>query len=572
MKTQNVLTESESMFREENLKTVLEYFYEFEAKQPNAPFLRQPYGSEWKSMSWAEAGDQARRMAAALRDLGLAPGDKVGIFSKNCYHWIIADLAIMMGGFVSTPFYPNLTADQLREVLALSDAKALFVGKLEEWEQQKPGVPEDLSIIRFPHYPGNSEVSEDLDWDELTGRHEPLSDPAQPGLHDLWTILFTSGTTGSPKGVMHTYFAPAALLYNEQVHNNLKVFEGTEHRYFSYLPLNHIAERVIVELATIMTGGTIYFAESIDTFAQNLQEASPTLFMAVPRIWSKFQLGILERLPQKRLELLLKIPLVSSLIKTKIQKGLGLRDARIMLTGAAPTPDALKEWFQKLGLTLQEVYAMTENCGGCTLMPRDAVRSGTVGKPLPNVELRIDPDSGEVLMKAPWVMTGYYKQPEQTAETLRDGWLHTGDKGELTPEGYLRLTGRVSDTFKSAKGKYIVPAPLEWGFAKNTFIEQICVVGLALPQPIALVVLSELGKRAPREEVRESLARSLAEVNAGRSRFEQLKQLVVVNEPWTVDNGLLTPTMKIRRAVMHEFYQDKYESWIAREEVVVWEG
>jgi len=572
MKTKNVLTESESIFREENLKTVLDYFYEFEAKQPNAPFLQQPQGAEWKSLSWAEAGDQARRMAAALRDLGLEPGDKVGIFSKNCYHWIIADLAIMMGGFVSTPFYPNLTADQLREVLVLSDAKALFVGKLEEWEQQKPGVPEDLSIIRFPHYPGNSEVGEGLDWDELTGRHEPLSDPAQPGLHDLWTILFTSGTTGSPKGVMHTYFAPAALLYNEQVHNNLKVFEGTEHRYFSYLPLNHIAERVIVELAAIMTGGTIYFAESIDTFAQNLQEASPTLFMAVPRIWSKFQLGILERLPQKRLEMLLKIPLVSSLIKTKIQKGLGLRDARIMLTGAAPTPDALKEWFQKLGLTLQEVYAMTENCGGCTLMPRDAVRSGTVGKPLPNVELRIDPDSGEVLMKAPWVMTGYYKQPEQTAETLRDGWLHTGDKGELTPEGYLRLTGRVSDTFKSAKGKYIVPAPLEWGFAKNTFIEQICVVGLALPQPIALVVLSELGKRAPREEVRESLARSLAEVNAGRSRFEQLKQLVVVNEPWTVDNGLLTPTMKIRRAVMHEFYQDKYESWIAREEVVVWEG
>jgi len=557
-------------YRDEELKTIVQYFLEWESSRGDAVFLRQPYGERWKTYTWSEVGAQARRMAAALRARGLQQGDKVGIVSKNCCHWVIADLALMLGGFVSTPFYPNLTAAQLRQVLELSDAKALFVGKLDEWSNMRGGVPDGVQLIRFPHYPGNAEVSEGLEWEELLAAHEPIEvDP--PSLQDLWTILFTSGTTGRPKGVMHTYYAPATLMHNEQVHNNLKVFGGEEHRYFSYLPLNHIAERIIVEVAAIMTGGSIAFAESIDSFAQNLQATQPTLFMAVPRIWSKFQLAILERMAQKRLDLLLRLPIVGKLIRNKIKKGLGLASARILLTGAAPTPDALKDWYRTLDLPLQEVYAMTENCGGCTLMPIERLKAGTVGKPLPNTEIRIEAESGEVLMRAPWVMQGYYKDKVKTEEVLRDGWLHTGDQGEVDDEGFLRLTGRVSDTFKSAKGKYIVPAPIEWGFAKNNHIEQVAVVGLAVPQPLALVVLSELGHAAGRDSVTHSLTNTLNIVNANLAHYERIKAVIVVRENWSVDNGLLTPTMKIRRNVLNERYQTLYQQWYEEGEAVVWE-
>lgn len=554
-----------------NQKTILDYFYDWEAQKGDQAFLRQPMGSIWSDITWREAGDQARRMAAALQRLGLQKGDRVATFSKNCYHWIIADLAIMMGGFVSAPFYPNLTSKQLQKVLELSGARVLFVGKLDTWEEPAQGIPEHIETIAFPHYNGNARVEARHQWDELIQNSAPISGDPRPKLDDLWTIIYTSGTTGSPKGVMHHYAAPTALMENERTHNNLKVFSGTEHRYFSYLPLNHIAERIIVEVAAIMTGGTISFAESLDTFARNLQDTQPTLFMAVPRIWTKFQLGVLERLPQKRLSLLLSLPILSGIVRRKIQRGLGLSQARILLTGAAPTPDPLKAWYQKLGLKLQEVYAMTENCGGCTLMPISDIRPGTVGRPLPNVRLKINPENGEVLMKAPWVMQGYYQDPAKTDQVMRDGWLHTGDQGELTPDGFLKLTGRVSDTFKSAKGKYIVPAPIEWGFAENNYIEQVCVVGLALPQPLALVVLSELGLQADPEVVTRSLAQDLKEINEQLSSYEHLKAVVIVREPWGVDNGILTPTLKIRREALHHRYQAHYPEWFEKDQPVIWE-
>jgi long-chain acyl-CoA synthetase len=550
----------------------LDYFYQFEAEKPKAIFMRQPEGDTWHDISWENAGNQARRMAQAMKNLGLQAGDKVGIVSKNCYHWIIADLAIAMGGFVSTPFYPNLTGQQLKEVLIASDAKLCFVGKLDEWDQMKTGLTEDLQIIRFPQYPGNAIVKEGLAWNELLAKTEPLSGNPSPGLDDLWTVIFTSGTTGAPKGVMLSHRHPAALLYNEKVNGDLKIFEGNEHRFFSFLPLNHIAERVIVEIACLLTGGTISFAESIDSFAKNLQNTQPTLFMAVPRIWSKFYLGILARMPEKRLNFLLKLPFVGNLLRNKIKQGLGLSQARIMLTGAAPTPEAVKQFFLKIGLKLQEVYAMTENTGGCTLMPSDQLKpGGVVGKPLPNVQIKIDQETGEVCMKAPWVMLGYYNDADKTAQVLRDGWLHTGDQGEMTADGFLKLTGRVSDTFKSAKGKYIVPAPIEMGFSQNTFIEQVCVVGLAQPQPLALAVLSEVGKLAEKEEVESALSQTLREINQGLSNYEKVSAVVLTKEPWLVENGILTPTLKIRRDVLHRKYEAKYEQWAELKSAVIWE-
>jgi long-chain acyl-CoA synthetase len=512
----------------------------------------------------------ARRMANGLKSLGLPPGSHIGMVSKNCREWIIADLAIMMAGFVSVPFFPTLRSDQLREVLELGDVAALFVGKLDNWEEMRHGVPAGMPIIAFPYYPGNSLVEEGEQWHDFLGRFEPMAESPEPDLDDLWTIIFTSGTTGTPKGVMLSYRKPMLLMDMERNNNLLKLFEGESH-LFSYLPLNHIAERAITEAASLICGATISFVENLDTFAKNLQSVQPTLFFAVPRIWTKFHLTILEKMPPAKLNRLLRIPILSTIVKRKIRKALGLSRARVKITAAAPMPDSLKEWYKKLGINLQEIYGLTETCGGLTMTHLNDLKPGTVGKPLPGVELSIDPESGEALARGPWFMDGYYKSSEKTAEVFHEGWFRTGDQGTIDEEGYLKLTGRVSEIFKTAKGKFVVPAPLEWEFAKNSDIEQICVTGLGLPQPVALVVLSELGRLKDRADVEQSLRNALQEVNRQLANYEKIATMIITKEPWTVENGLLTPTLKVKRPVLNNRYGDRLESWVGRPDEIVWE-
>ena len=551
-------------------KTLLDYFYEFEKSKANEVYLRQPINGNWKTYTWAEVGNQARRMATALKAMDLPPKTHIGILSKNCAHWIMADLAIMMSGNVSVPFYATLTAENLKEVLELSHTKVMFLGKLETWEQQQAGVPSDIKCISFPHLPGNSKITDYPTWDELIAQHEPMTTEYYPALDELFTIKYTSGTTGTPKGVMLTYGSIAQLLETERQTNMLKLFEGDEHRYFSYLPLNHIAERNIVEAASLATGGSISFVESQETFIQNLQETRPNIFLAVPRIWTKLHLGLLTKMPQSRLNLLLKIPIINNVIRKKIKTGLGLDQAKILLTGAAPMPIHLLNWYKKLDITIQEVYGMTENCAGCTLMPANGIKPGTVGKPLGNVQIRIAEETGEVQMKAPWNMIGYYDAEEKTKEILRDGWVHTGDQGEITKDGYLKLTGRVKDTFKTTKGEYIVPAPIEWKFAKNEYIEQICIVGLGIPQPIALVNLSEIGQAADKAEVTASFNEMLETINPTMESYNRVKKIIIMSELWSVENDILTPTLKIKRNVLNKRYRDQFDDWYAEADAVLW--
>lgn len=554
------------------LKSFVEYFYEWEETKANEVFLRQPFGKEWKTLTWQEVGDQARRMVTALRAMGIEKGAHVGIFSKNCYHWIMADIALALGGYVSTPFYPNLSSGQLNEVLKKSDCEALFVGKLEEWDEPKKGIPEEIKIIRFPHYKGNKEVVEGESWDDLIAAHEPMQGHPKPNLKDLWTILFTSGTTGTPKGVMLDYNGPALQMANEREHKDLGMFEGKEHRYFSFLPLNHIAERMIVEGAAILSGGSISFAESLETFTDNLKDTQPTMFLAVPRIWTKFQMGILKNASQKKLNRLFKIPFVSGAIKNKIRKALGLNEARVILTAAAPTPDALKDWFEKLGLPLREVYGMTETCGGATLMPKDNMRSGTVGKPLTNVEVKIEEGTGQLMVNMPWRMLGYYKDPEKTAEVLRDGWICTGDKCELDRRGFVKIVGRVTDTFKTAKGKYVSPVPIEELFSRVDIIEQLCLIGLGLPQTVLVVVLSELANDLDKKEIDSRLKDALKDANKKLHKHEKISTIIVTNKVWAPENGLLTPTLKVKRQKVNEEYLDKCLGWHEDDGKIIWES
>lgn len=479
-----------------DLPTVIERFYHWETTTPDKVFLRQPKGDSWKELTYSEAGQEIRKITTALKNMGLEQGDHIGIYSKNCYHWMLADLACHMGGYVSVPFYASLPGDQLQQVIKLGDLKGLFIGKLDKWNAEHiAAIPKHLKCVKFPHYDGNAEVTVGEDWNELLEKSEAQSENFVPNLDDLWTIKFTSGTTGTPKGVMHIHRTPASIMVDEMRENWMGMGKISETRTFSFLPLNHVAERIGIALPTIWSGGSMSFAESLETFVKNIQETQPTILFAVPRIWTNFYLGVLKTMPEKRLNTLMKVPVISGILKKKIKSTLGLGSVEIAATGAAITPAFIKKFYKKLGIHLVEAYGMTEVCGSMTNTPMRDAPLDSVGKAIPGGAVRIDPDSKEVLMSSPYMMTGYYKAPEKTAEVLQDGWLQSGDRGTLDEHGYLRIIGRVKDAFKTSKGSYITPNPLEEVLAKNEFVEQVCVVGLGIPQPIALYNLSEIGQK-----------------------------------------------------------------------------
>lgn len=552
------------------MKTHLQYFYQWEQQTPNAPFLKQPSGETWKTISYKEAGIQIRRFAAALQGLGMKEGSHIGIISKNCYHWAFSELAISMAGCVSVPFYPSLNADELRQVLELGDVDLLIVGKLDEWENKSKGVPESMPVIRFPHYTGNASVDRGHDWDTLLEKYVPMEGEPHPDFDKLWTIIFTSGTTGVPKGVMHSYQNVAALLDNEDRFDALGASQMQQGRLLSFLPLNHVAERFCFMALTYL-GGCISYTESIDSFPANLKDTQPHLFLAVPRLWDKFQAGVLAKMPQKRLDLLLSIPLIGQLVKSKIRKTLGLNSAVNCYTSTAITPQSVKDWFAKLDIQLREVYGLTECLGPFTIMPRDQLIMGSVGKAMPECECKTDPLSGELIIKAPWLLQGYYKDEERTEAVLKDGWFYTGDKAEINEEGFVKIIGRINDTFKTSKGKFIVPANIEKLFAQSELLSQICVTGLGLAQPVVLVVPSDKAKQIEHKQLKESLEKQLQEVNVKLHAHEKLSHLVMVKDIWSDENGLLTPTLKLRRNVVRERYQNKVASWSASEDSVILE-
>ena len=553
-------------------KTLLDLFYEKEANTPDVVFLRQPFGDNWTTYTWKEVGQISRKMAAALHSFDLPPKSNIGLVSKNCVEWVMADLAIMMAGHVSVPLYATLTGKQLNEVLTIGDVELVFIGKLDEWKDMSTGIPEDMPIIKFPQYASGATIDRGIEWNSLLEKHEPISGNPVPDFDDVWTIVFTSGTTGTPKGVVLTYRKLKYLLEASKNENNLKVSFDGDNRFFSFLPLNHIAERMIVENTSITYGGSISFAESLETFTQNLVDTSPTVFFAVPRIWTKFQLGILQKMPQKKLDRMLSIPIVSGFVKSKIKKGLGLNDARANVSGAAPITEECKAWYKKLGIHISEGYGMTENCAVCTFLKAEDHRPGSVGKAAAGAKLKIDEETGEVLMKAPFVMNGYYKNEEQTSKTINDGWLHTGDQGYIDEDGYLFLTGRIKDTFKTAKGQFIVPAPIEFKFRGNDDIEQICLLGIGLPQPVALVSLSDIGKAKSAEDIRQSLNQTLADANNQLDNYKKVSTLVIIKDPFTVENGMLTPTLKTKRTEVNKRYKDLLNAWHEDKEAVVFEG
>jgi len=547
----------------------LERLYHWERTAPDRVVLTQPMGGgAVKDFTWREVLDQTRRMAAHLRGLGLAPGSRIGILAKNQAHWLIADFAIWMSGHVSVPLYPTLAAGTVRQILEHSEAQLLFVGKLDAWEEMRAGVPAGLPIIRLPL----SAAAEGAAWDDITARTQPLQgNPVRDG-DELSTIMYTSGTTGMPKGVMHSFATFAWSMAAVR-----KRLESDEHsRILSYLPLSHVAERTVVEHNLLASSLHVFFAESLETFAADLQRARPTVFFSVPRLWVKFQQGVLAKMPARKLDRLLSIPLVRQVVRRKVLRALGLDQCRFPAGGAAPMPPDLLRWYARLGLEVIEVYGMTENCGvsHCTLPGKQ--RPGTVGYPYDGVQSRLDPQTDEIQVRSPGNMLGYYREPEQSRNALTaDGWLRTGDKGVLDAEGGLRISGRVKDIFKTGKGKYVAPAPIEDKLVMHAAVEACCVTGANLGQPLALVMLNmEAAKRAldrsERAALEASLAAHLGSINALLDPHERLDCLVVVSQPWTVESGMITPTFKVRRNRVEDVYAPYYERWVVERRAVIW--
>ncbi len=547
-------------------------FYKWEKEFKDKPFLRQPFGDKWEEYTWGEVGQMARKLASGLKSLGLRERAHIGLISKNCREWIIADLAIMIAGYVSVPFFPSLKGKELAYVMDFGDVDALFVGKIETWDEIKNDLPKDMPLISFPTYKGFSNITKGYQWFDFINKFEPLMEPNVPKLSDLWTIIFTSGTTGNPKGVMLSYLANDMTKVITEDSNPLKINFSGDNDFISFLPLNHIAERVVVEHTCFRFGGTISFVESLETFSKNLQDVQPHVFFAAPRVWTKFQLGILSKFSQKKLDTFLKIPIISGIIKGKLKKALGLSRARATVSGAAPMQVTQIEWFRKIGVYITNGYGMTENCAICTQVDgRDFGKMASVGKPQSRVEVKIDNSNGEILMRGPFLMDGYYKRKELTDETLRGGWLHTGDKGFIDEDNYLHITGRVVDSFKTSKGKYIEPLTLEYYFGDIKELEEVCVAGLGMSQPLCLAQLSDIGREMSKEDLTNMLTEKFNEINSGLENYKKMSTLIIVKDKWTEENNAIGPTLKIKRGTIDKMYSSNYESWEEDKRNVIWE-
>jgi long-subunit acyl-CoA synthetase (AMP-forming) len=550
-------------------KLPLDMLYHWESAKPDSLYMTQPIGDgKVVEYTWKRAVDEARRMASYLKSLNLPEKSRVGIISKNCAQWIMSDWAIWMAGHISVPLYPTLNADTVNYILEHSECEVLFVGKLDDWDMMKSGVPERVRCVSYPLSPPNDFET----WDDIVGKFPPLEENTRRDADELATIVYTSGSTGRPKGVMLSFGNMAFAA--EGGMEVLKV--GSGERMLSYLPLAHVFERTFVELASLYAGFQLFFAESLDTFVQDLQRAQPTLFLSVPRLWVKFQHGVLQKLPKEKLDKLLKVPLLNKLIKKKVLKGLGLSKVKLAGSGSAPLSHDVLDWYRNLGLELLEGYGMSENFAYSHMNKPGRSRTGYVGEALPGVEVKIS-DEGEILVKSPATMMGYYKDEEKTRETFtEDGFLKTGDKGEIDEMGRLKITGRIKEIFKTSKGKYIAPAPIENRLMSHEAIEMVCVSGANQTQPHALVMLGEeirpkMADEAFRREIEASFKQLISDVNKTVDPHEQLAFITVVSDEWSIENSFLTPTLKLKRNVVEDAYGEKVDSWYAKREPVIWQ-
>lgn len=560
----------------------LQRAYHWEKARGTNTFLTQPIGSsegpsDVREWTWAQAMDEARRIATWLKAQGQAQGwesgARVALMSKNTAWWIMSDLAIWMAGYVTVPIYPNLVGESVAQILDHSEARLCIIGKLDDWPAMRAGIPADLPVLLTP-FSQASDLAKGAHWDDVIAQSAPMIESPTYPEEAIATIIYTSGTTGTPKGAVHSF---ASFAHSGKVLTEL-IELTPEDRAFSYLPLAHVAERAIVECTALYAGQQVFFNDTLASFMADLQRARPSLFFSVPRLWAKFQQGIFAKMPPQKLDAMLSDPQHGETVRRQILQQLGLDSVRFAGTGSAPLAPDIMAWYRKLGLELLDGYGMTENFGLTNVTQPGKSRTGYIGPVLSHCEMKISED-GEVLSRGPAHMQGYFKDPEKTRETLTDdGWLRTGDMGQFDEEGRLRIIGRAKEQFKTSKGKYVAPAPIESRLAAFQRIEACMVAGASFAQPFALAMLPAgqwdalcaASEPSARAAFTAELTAHLELINEQLDPHERLDFIAVVPEQWTIDGGFLTPTLKLKRNVLEQHYAAWFERWLDAKTPVVW--
>jgi long-chain acyl-CoA synthetase len=514
--------------------------------------------------SWSAAREQINAAAAAI-EARFGNGNNMVLLSRNRPHWFMADLAIVRSGNVTVSMFTTLPPSTAEYIAGFTDAKVLFLGESPNWEAVRPVLPEGITIVTLP---GVEIDGEHLTWEQLLEEGAGKMPQYEARSDDMMSLVFTSGTTGLPKGVIQTHGSNII-----PIRRFIRAFGLREEpRYFSYLPLSHIAERQIVEYSSLFACGEVNFNESLETLLRDLQRTRPHMFFGPPRIWEQFQQAVIAKFGgQEALENALAEDAAG--IGKLVLDTMGLGEVEYCLTAAAPTPPPLIHWWEKLGLTLMEGFGQTEAMG-LIVSGHDSRRIGSIGKPIGEVEYKIT-DEGELAVRAEGCTPGYYKQPEKTAELIRDGWLHTGDKARVDEDGFVYITGRVKDYFKTIQGKFVAPPPIEGEFAHNPFVEQQCLMGRGFSKTVMVAVLTEAARSETREAIENSIRETVRGINDNVEKHARIGAVILTEEAWSIENEILTPTLKIRREKIDERFAEQAER-LARESaergelLVVW--
>lgn len=555
------------MLNKKNKQLLCQQLLEIEKKSPNRVYLRQAQDGKWRELTWAEVLHQAKQVAALLMQSGLQPGDRVSIFSKNCAEWIIVDYGITLAGMVNVPLFPNQNKQTIDFILNHAEVKLIFVGKLDAHLRTRGYIEDSIKTVNMGYH---LDLSTTYTWDDVM-KMSPIVGVAMPSPDDTYTIIYSSGTTGEPKGVVFTHQAVAdyLIILLDDMHRLVR--STRDHHLISYLPLAHVYERTSVQLASLVLECDVSFVESLEKFSKNLQEVQPTLFTAVPRIWGVFKQRIEQQIAKKKIGWLLNVPGLAYFMKRKIKKQLGLSRCCLCVSGAAHLPVAVVDFFKKLGIFIQEGSGQTEDFGYTSLSLRREIKPGFVGSARSGVKIK-QSDSGELLVDSPCLMKEYYKEETLTRQAFtEDGWLKTGDLVEIDEKNRIKILGRISENFKNQKGEFVAPSVIEDQFSTSDLIEYCCLIGKMLPSNILLVNLAAPSNEIASSEMQDNLRKLQHTVNRKLKNHEKISHILVVKNPWTIANFCLTPTMKIRRKTIESTYQEAIQNAVAQPVGVVWE-
>lgn len=534
--------------------TLSAYLDHWNNECPDKVWLRQYIGETAQDWTWAQANTEINALAVWMESFFEGSGHRVGLLSKNRPHWYFADFGTIAAGNVMVPMFTTLIKETADYVMSFTEMKLLFVGETDNWDQVKQVLPSDMTLVCLP----GVEVEEDhLRWDDIVAPHRGSAPVYQCQPKDLISLVFTSGTTGLPKGVMQTHESSIIPI------SRGKAAFGLDYgaKFFSYLPLAHIAERQIVEGSSLIHCGEVHFNENLTTLLRDLPQCRPHIMFGPPRVWEQLQQGIIAQFgSQEAVDTALEADAEG--VGKMIREKLGLDDARYLLTAAAPTPPALIHWYERFGIFLLEGFGQTE-CMAPILSSMDNRRVGSIGQTVAGVEVRIS-DNDELQVKADGCSPGYYNMPEKTAEVFVDGWVYTGDKVRIDEDGYYYITGRVKDYFKTIQGKFVAPTPIENTFAENPHTEQICLLGRGFSKTVMVCVLSAIAQELDKQEIEATLLERVEVINTEVEKHARVGVVIISTNPWTIENAILTPTMKIRREKIDELFGENAQQ-LARE-------